>query len=415
MSRTSKMDNLDSDGPTPTLHFPEFDDGDAWQRETLRRLASPVKDKATGGDNEDTLTLSGEMGLVPQGDYFGKQISGENVSRYIKIVRDDFVYNDRTTKASKFGSIKRLTSTDGGIVSPIYKCFRFKGGQKPDFWDYYFEAQAHEAQLGVLVNEGARAGRFNISIDKFLSIDVWKPSSPEQERIAECLASIDALIEAETEKLDLLKDHKQGLMQQLFPAEGESLPVLRFPEFRLAGAWTEKAVSELFEVTRGRVLAMTLVSETKTDQMKFPVYSSQTKRRGLCGYYSEYLYQDAITWTTDGAGAGDVNFRPGQFFCTNVCGVLLSKQGFANPFMAALLSRRTRSHVSYHGNPKLMNGVMGDIVIPVPTLPEQQRISSLLVEMDSYVENQEAKIEQLNHHKMGLLQQLFPVFDEVQG
>lgn len=415
MSRNGEMDNLDSDGPTPTLRFPEFDDGDAWQRETLRLLASPVKDKAMGGDNEDTLTLSGEMGLVPQGDYFGKQISGDNVSRYIKIVRDDFVYNDRTTKASKFGSIKRLTSTDGGIVSPIYKCFRFKGSQNPDFWDYYFEAQAHEAQLGGLVNEGARAGRFNISIDKFLSIDVWKPSSPEQERIAECLASVDALIQAETEKLDALKDHKQGLMQQLFPAEGESLPALRFPEFRSAPAWTEKAVSEVFEVTRGRVLAMSLVSEAKTDQMRYPVYSSQTKRRGLCGYYSEYLYQDAITWTTDGAGAGDVNFRSGQFFCTNVCGVLLSKEGFANPFMAALLNRRTRSHVSYHGNPKLMNGVMGDIVIPVPSLPEQQYISSLLVEMDSYIEHQEAKIDQLSQHKQGLLQQLFPVLDEVDG
>jgi len=250
------------------------------------------------------------------------------------------------------------------------------------------------------------------------SLCSWRaplPNLPEQERIAECLASIDALIEAESEKLDALKDHKQGLMQQLFPAEGESLPALRFPEFHSTGAWTEKAVSEVFEVTRGRVLAMTLVSEVETDQMKYPVYSSQTKRRGLCGYYSEYLYQDAITWTTDGAGAGDVNFRPGQFYCTNVCGVLLSKQGFANPFMAALLNRRTRSHVSYHGNPKLMNGVMGDIVIPVPSLPEQQRISSLLAEMNSYIEHQEAKIDQLSHYKHGLLQQLFPVLEEVDG
>jgi len=62
-----------------------------------------------------------------------------------------------------------------------------------------------------------------------------------------------------------------------------------------------------------------------------------------------------------------------------------------------------------------MNGIMGDIRIPVPSIPEQLRISSLLVEMDSYIENQEAKIDELNRHKQGLLQQLFPVLSEVDG
>ncbi|MDR3560918.1 MAG: hypothetical protein P4N59_05700, partial [Negativicutes bacterium] len=127
---------------------------------------------------------------IRQGDYFGKKIAGENLSRYIKIAHNDFVYNDRTTKSYAYGTIKRLSEFQCGAVSPIYKCFRFKAGENPVFWDWYFESGFHEVQLGDLVNEGARTGRFNISIDKFLSIAVWHPKSAEQERIADCLSSL---------------------------------------------------------------------------------------------------------------------------------------------------------------------------------------------------------------------------------
>lgn len=91
-------------------------------------------------------------------------------------------------------------------------------------------------------------------------------------------------------------------------------------------SWEQRKVSELFRVTRGYVLAATQTETTKTDEKPYPVYSSQTKDKGLMGYYKDYLYEDAITWTTDGANAGTVNYRAGKFYCTNVCGVLLSNE-----------------------------------------------------------------------------------------
>ena len=71
--------------------------------------------------------------------------------------------------------------------------------------------------------------------ENFSNISILFPSIPEQQKIAFCLSSVDDLIEAQTEKLDSLKDHKKGLLQQLFPAEGETLPKLRFPEFEKGG------------------------------------------------------------------------------------------------------------------------------------------------------------------------------------
>lgn len=169
-----------------------------------------------------------------------------------------------------------------------------------------------------------------------------------------------------------------------------------------------KAVGDVFEVTRGKVLAMTLVKEDASSDAPYPVYSSQTKSKGLAGYYSEYLYRDAITWTTDGANAGDVNFRSGPFYCTNVCGVLVNTRGYANACVAALLNGVTRSHVSYVGNPKLMNGVMEKIEIPFPSPQEQQRIAECLSSLDALITAESDKLEALKHHKRGLMQQLFP-------
>ena len=173
-------------------------------------------------------------------------------------------------------------------------------------------------------------------------------------------------------------------------------------------AWAFKEVGEVFSVTRGYVLSMTLVNDVKTDSMPYPVYSSQTKYNGLCGYYGEYLYEDAITWTTDGANAGDVNFREGKFYCTNVCGVLINEDGYANQCIAEIINSVAKKHVSYVGNPKLMNGVMSKIVIPYPSLKEQQKIADCLSSLDALITAQSEKLDALKTHKKGLMQQLFP-------
>ena len=104
------------------------------------------------------------------------------------------------------------------------------------------------------------------------------------------------------------------------------------------------------------------------------------------GYYENYLYSDAITWTTDGANAGTVRMRAGKFYCTNVCGVLLSDDGYANKAVTEALNNIAWKHVSHVGNPKLMNNVMSEIVISVPRkIEEQLQISKLLSLIDHLI------------------------------
>ena len=185
------------------------------------------------------------------------------------------------------------------------------------------------------------------------------------------------------------------------------IPSIRFHGFD--DAWEQRKVSELFRVTRGYVLAATQTETTKTDEKPYPVYSSQTKDKGLMGYYKDYLYEDAITWTTDGANAGTVNYRAGKFYCTNVCGVLLSNEVKANQMIAEALNNVAKGYVSYVGNPKLMNNVMADIVIQIPTQAEErEQLSSFFAKLDNLITLHQRKFEKLTNVKKSMLKKMFP-------
>ena len=166
----------------------------------------------------------------------------------------------------------------------------------------------------------------------------------------------------------------------------------KYTYYQMTIAWEQRKVKELFKVTRGYVLAATKTSSVQNDDMIYPVYSSQTKDNGLMGYYNEFLYSDAITWTTDGANAGTVKYRKGKFYCTNVCGVLLENDVKPNKMLAEALDLIAPKHVSHVGNPKLMNNVMSEIEIRIPISNDERiKLSNLFETFDNIITLQQRK------------------------
>ena len=150
--------------------------------------------------------------------------------------------------------------------------------------------------------------------------------------------------------------------------------------------WEQRKVRDIFTITRGQVLATSLTSNEKTEVNFYPVYSSQTKNNGLMGYYSEYLFENGITWTTDGANAGTVKYRKGKFYSTNVNGVLLNSDGTASYAVAEILNNIAYKYVSKVGNPKLMNNVMAEILITIPVCINEIKCISNFIELyDNYI------------------------------
>jgi type I restriction enzyme S subunit len=244
----------------------------------------------------------------------------------------------------------------------------------------------------------------NLSLTTIKNTKLNLPTKPEQQKIAAFLTAVDNKIEQLSKKQALLGEYKKGLMQQIFSQairfkadDGSDFP-----------DWKENKVDEFMEVTRGQVLAVPEMRQVESEIFKYPVYSSQTKNNGLTGYYTDYLFEDCITWTTDGANAGDVNYRAGKFYCTNVCGVLRSKKGYANLCIAQILNSVSRRYVSYVGNPKLMNNVMEKIKISIPSsINEQTKIANFLSSVDSKIEEVGKQLDESKQFKKALLQKMF--------
>lgn len=228
----------------------------------------------------------------------------------------------------------------------------------------------------------------------------------EQSQIGTFFQNLDKQIILEQQKHDKLISLKKAMLEKMFPKEGASVPEIRFKGFE--NPWIQKEINELFKITRGEVLAATETSQVKTGFMTYPVYSSQTKNNGLMGYYNDYLFENAITWTTDGANAGTVKYRKGKFYSTNVNGVLLSGEGYANQAIAESINRIAWKHVSYVGNPKLMNNVMSKINIYISdSLEEQQLISDYLNTFDTFISLQQQKIDKFKNIKKACLDKMF--------
>ena len=275
------------------------------------------------------------------------------------VIIADTAEDETTGKACEIGNLQ-----GSAIVSGLHTMVcRPRNRMALGYLGYYLNSNAYHHQLLPLM-QGIKV--LSLSRSNIQKTSVSYPIAvKEQQLIAYYFSQLDNLI---------------TLHQRKCQIDG-----CRF-QSPLAITWEQRKVSELFKVTRGYVLAATLTEPAKTDEMPYPVYSSQTKDNGLMGYYKDYLYEDAITWTTDGANAGTVNYRAGKFYCTNVCGVLLSNEVTANQMIAEALNNVAKGYVSYVGNPKLMNNVMADIEIMIPThAEEREKLSVFFRNLDNLI------------------------------
>ena len=418
---------MTADNPSPfvpKLRFPECRDDPPWSAPLLADLYDFKRTNTLSRDKLNYVT--GTIRNIHYGDihtkfkplfqvreehvpYVNPDSSANGIDDDALCEEGDIVLADASEDLNDVGKAIEVVSLDEErVVAGTHTILGTRRGSVPvvGFGGQLFQSAAVRAGIK---KEAQGAKVYGISAKRISAVPIpIPPTVAEQAKIADCLGLLDDLIAAEGRKIEALREHKQGLMQQLFPQPGETVPRLRFPEFREAVEWEERLVGDVFKVTRGEVLAMPLVQDSRSNETPFPVYSSRTKNRGLAGYYAEYLYEDAITWTTAGVNAGDVNFRAGKFYCTNVCGVLINNDGQANLCTAELINSVSRQHVSFVGNPKLMNGVMAKIAVPFPSLAEQQRIAACLSSLEDVLAAQARKLDTLKQHKQGLLQQLFP-------
>lgn len=201
----------------PEFRFPEFTAKGEWKFTTLNELAVKIVDKNKEGVITRVFTNSAVDGVVDQSEYFDREIvTKSNIGNYYVIDEGDYVYNPRISNYAPVGPISK-NKIGKGVMSPLYTIFRFNNKEN-DFYEQYFKTNLWNSYLKNASNTGARHDRISISVDNFMKMPLPYSSSIEQQKIADCLASIDDLIAAENSKLTAIRAHKKALMQGLFPS-----------------------------------------------------------------------------------------------------------------------------------------------------------------------------------------------------
>jgi len=389
----------------PKLRFSEFHDAGEWKIKPMERLF-------TIGNGKDHKHLpDGDIPVYGSGGYM------RSVNKYL--------YEGESACIGRKGTIDKPVFLTGKFwtVDTLFYTHSFKDCL-PKFAYLIFQNvnwRSHNEAGGV-----PSLSKANIN-----KIDVACPKPDEQQKIADCLSSIDELITAHSQKYEALKAHKKGLMQQLFPTEGETVPQLRFPEFRGAGEWEDKKLGDLSKILRGgspRPIDDYITLEASglnwlkiADVNKDAKYVTCTKER---------VFVTALSKTRE-VNPGDLIMSNSMSFgrpyilkiktCIHdgwIAVTEIDEQTNRDYLYYLILSPESQAYFLKNAAGSGVQNLNADIIkllqVLIPKDPkEQQKIADCLSSFDELITAQAKKMESLKTHKKGLMQQLFPVTDEV--
>ena len=419
----------------PKLRFPEFQDAPAWKPVSLRKASVPV-DEPVGERKLTPVSISAGIGFVPQAEKFGRDISGKQYQRYTLVRDGDFVFNKGNSLKFPQGCIYLLQGW-GQVAAPnVFIAFRLKDGYSNAFFQNCFEQNQHGKQLQRHITSGARSnGLLNISKETFFNVEIPTPKLPEQQKIADCLDSADALIAAQGRKVEALRAHKKGLMQQLFPQEGETQPRLRFPEFQSLGAWRTSRLGKLIRLQSGFAFSSAyfgnegkqLVTPKNFTKFGFGNFddaiskftSEKVAEKYVCVPGDLLILLTDLTPTCELLGKpleiaekdGDVllNQRIAKVepIADDAITSFLKQFFLSEAYNDVILRTASGSTVRHSSNKIILN-----MNITFPRLLEQRRIADCLTSLDDLIAAESRKLDTLKTHKKGLMQQLFPQVGE---
>jgi type I restriction enzyme S subunit len=401
----------------PKLRFPEFRDAEPWEEKTLSQVASyengkaheqdivetgnfvVVNSKFVSSDGEEKKFTNTAYSLAQQGDIL---MVLSDVPNGRAIAKCFFVNTNNLYTVNQ--RICRITPFDASGLLLFYILNR----------NSYFLA----------FDDGVK--QTNLRKEDVLNCPTLLPKDKrEQQKIADCLSSLDELINAESQKLEALQAHKKGLMQQLFPAEGDAstgsaVPKLRFKEFEGSGEWVEKKLGEIGNFIGGGTPDTTKpqywdgeiqwFTPTEVKDRNLEKSKRTITVEGLKNSSAKLLPTGALLITTR-ATIGDVGIASNE--CTTNQGFqsLIVNSNEVNTFWYYWLIQNKSELVKKASGstfPEIGKNEIIKIKALRPNKKEQQKIADCLSSMDELITAQTEKIEELKRHKKGLMQAMFP-------
>ena len=402
----------------PKLRFPEF------RGEVLRcvQLGDVTEEARSRNGNKHSIAsvmgVTKSEGIVPM----EARLIAADIARYKLVEHDWFAYNPMRLN---IGSIARWKGEHEILVSPDYVVFKCLTKSASSIAPAYLDHLRETKTWKEFVTEGGDGSvRVRIYYKDIARVGLALPSFHEQQKIADCLTSLDDLITAQARKVDALKTHKKGLMQQLFPRKGETQPRLRFPEFRESGEWEEKPLSSFCKVgdidhkmpssvaegipyvMTGDFFGINNIDFHNSKKISFDDYEKLSKKikpeRG-----------DIVMARYASVGAVRHIETSIQFLVSYSCAIIKCERSENSKFLYYILqSEDIQSRIGAEINMSSQKNIGIDSIKKLksflPNPVEQKKIATCLTTLDTQITTEIQKLATLKTHKKGLMQQLFP-------
>lgn len=387
----------------PELRFPEFKNEGEWEIKTISDIAN----------SESSSMALNKLELKPTGyPVYG----ADSIVGYI----DEFQHNEKYISIVKDGSgVGRLNlcQSNSSILGTLTS---LKSKNKKQFdldWVYYL---LNTIEFSAYVKG---AGIPHIYYSDFKNENVPVPTPKEQQKIASCLSSLDELIEAHSQKLDLLTDHKKGLMQNLFPHEGEKVPKVRFSEFKNDGNWAEKSLDDVATILKGKGISKAdIVEDGDLPCIRYgELYTHYNETISTVKSYTNSNPQDLVLSKANDViipASGETQIDIATASCVLESGIALGgdlniiRSKINGVFLSYYLNNAKKHDIAQMAQGiavvHLYPNQLKTLQLQIPNPKEQQKIASCLSSLEEIITMQTDKIEQLKQHKKGLMQGLFP-------
>ncbi|WP_018675929.1 restriction endonuclease subunit S [Riemerella columbina] len=406
----------------PELRFPEFKNDGAWEEKTLNNLAKYRRGSFPQpyGSPEWYDEVNGFPFVQVYDVDENLRLKAQTKNKISKVAAEQSVFIPKETIIITLqGSIGRvaITQYDAYVDRTL---LLFEEFNKPIDKVFF----AYTLQLLFNIEKQKAPGGIIKTITKEVLSDfiVNLPSLKEQQKIAACLSSLDELIEGHSQKLELLEEHKKGLLQNLFPQKGKKQPAYRFPKFKNDGDWEEKKVGEICNVFRGQSFSKSDITPegselcihygelfTLYNEVIYSIISKTNKVNGIRGEVGDILMPSSDVTPSGLAKASALEVE--NVILGGDINILRPKILINSIFLSYLINFSKQEILKYVSGTTVKHIYSSEIVkcklILTSNPKEQQKIAACLSSLDELIKEQKQKIEQLKQHKRGLMQKLF--------
>ena len=396
----------------PALRFPEFQGMNGWEEKKLEEIGNFI-----GGGTPNTAIQEYWDGGIPW--YTPTEIKNGDLKSSNRTITEKGLKNSSAKLLPQGAILITTRATIGDVAISKKECTTNQGFQSLVvndsesnlFWFYWIIRHKEE-----LIKRASGSTFKEISKNEIINITSYSPKKQEQQKIAACLSSLDELIEATAQKVEALKEHKKGLMQRLFPAEGKNVPDLRFPEFQGAKEWKECSLDEYFDFKQGFQCPI----EEQYDKQELGMVrfiriidltQPSTPYRYINDPGNQYYINRENLFMVRYGDPGLVGIGYEGIIANNLFQLIPKKK--INPYFFYFLFSKEKTRIKGLSSSTSLSAINFTslkalkIVVSQNT-DEQQKIANCLFSLDELIEATSRKVEILKEHKKGLMQQLFP-------